>query len=234
MRYFRPVVAFALAAFLVLSLGTGAIAGAITPLEKPEQKALVSSNALQIKRVDEKWAMQDGIKLPVTVFFPVAEDSSQAFPMIVFVHPLGVDVLNYENQAREYATEGYVAVIYGVRGTFGAEGQFNMIDPAVDLPDMSRIITLASKGNRFPVLRDDRGPVVGVTGYSQGGVMSYLIASRKDPRQGDPAARVGDQFDPAPSQTGHGFQPRAAGGAEHILNLEPDLSGPACSYRLKR
>ncbi len=181
----RTVFAISLTALLILSVGTGGAAIARNERRAgPGQKGLTFPNNFQIKRVDEKWAMQDGTKLPVSVFFPVTGDKTLTFPMIVFVHPLGVDILTYENQARKYAAKGYVAVIYGFGGSFGAEGQFNMIDAAIDLPDLSRVITRASQDLRFPVLWDKKGT---------GGRCHRLLPGRRDsvPRclQKEPQAR---------------------------------------------
>jgi putative CocE/NonD family hydrolase len=160
-------------------------------LAPPANAAPLQAATLQVQRIDEQWAMQDGVKLPVSAFFPAATDPEARFPLIVFVHPLATEGGFYESTAQEFAARGYVTLIYTIRGSFAAEGRFDIIDPAVELPDLSYIITLAASDSRFPIIWDQKGPVVGVTGYSMGGVHSYLIAPRKDPRPGDPGdARV--------------------------------------------
>jgi putative CocE/NonD family hydrolase len=140
----------------------------------------------KVKRINEKWSMSDGVKLPVSVFYPVRKNIFETFPVVVFAHPWLFDKTVYDNLAAKYASHGYVGLTYTVRGWFKAEGQINSMDPDVEMKDLSRIITLAGRDGRFPVRKDRRGPVVGVTGYSMGGMHSYMIAPRADPRSGDP------------------------------------------------
>ncbi len=130
--------------------------------------------------------MWDGKNLPVSVFSPVDAVDNVSFPLIVFIHPRDTEKLIFERQAREYARRGYVTLTFSVRGWFGAEGQIRCMDPEYEVRDIRHIITLACEDERFPVLWDDKGPVVGVTGYSMGGCLSLLVAPREDPRPGDP------------------------------------------------
>jgi putative CocE/NonD family hydrolase len=182
----RRIATLALVSLLMFMLAPLANAGAATDAQSGQPTSI---GTFEVNRVDENWTMQDGVRLPVSVFFPLTSDNDARFPLIVFVHPLGMEMGFYESTAMEYAGKGYVTLIYSVRGAFAAEGRFNIIDPATELPDLSHIITLASEDARFPIIQDEKGPVVGVTGYSMGGVHSFLIAPRKDPRPGDP----GDQ-----------------------------------------
>lgn len=138
----------------------------------------------RVVEVEEEWEMEDGIHLPVSVFYP--EGREETYPAIIFVHPWDCDKTIFEHMARDFAAKGYVTVTYTVRGWYGAEGEINVMDPGNEMKDLSRIITLLSSDPRFPVLHDELGPVVGVTGYSMGGCHSFLIAPRKDPLPGDP------------------------------------------------
>lgn len=169
----RKAVVFILLGLLVF-LGT---AGTTTP---------APAAAYEIRRVDEKWTMWDGTKLPVSVFYPVSEDAEASFPLVVFIHPWDTEKLFFERQALEYAERGYVTLTFTVRGWFDTEGQIGCMDPEYEVRDIRDIITMASEDTRFPVAVDERGPVVGVTGYSMGACLSYLVAPRKDARQGDP------------------------------------------------
>lgn len=139
-----------------------------------------------VKKVDERWTMSDGVKLPVSVYWPVQKRPRETFPMVVFVHPWGTDKSVYDALASKYASRGYVGVTYTVRGWFAAQGTINCIDPDAEMKDLSTIITLAGKDARFPITCDSIGPVTGVMGYSMGGVHSFLIAPRLNPRPGDP------------------------------------------------
>jgi putative CocE/NonD family hydrolase len=142
-----------------------------------------------VREVEELWSMGDGAKLPVSVFLPVAERTGLAFPAVIFVHPWACDKTVFDRMAERYAGRGYIGVTYTVRGWYGTEGEIGCIDPEYEMKDLKHVITLLSEDTRFPVLQDDKGPVVGVTGYSMGGVHSYLIAPRRNPRSGDPGDR---------------------------------------------
>jgi len=106
--------------------------------------------------------MSDGIKIPVSIYTPVTKNTKKRFPVIVFVHAWMVDKSMFDATAVKYASRGYVTVTYTVRGWFGAQGTINTMDPDLDMKDLSQIITLVSKGKRFPVLKNAKGPVVGV------------------------------------------------------------------------
>jgi len=175
-----------LSLLVILAMG-GAVAPAaenVAPASEDAPETPAGNG--EVKRVDETWAMWDGAMLPVSVFCPAGGDVDATFPLIVFTHPWDTDKLIFERQALEYASEGYVTVTYTVRGWFGAEGQIGCMDPEYEVRDLRHIITLASEDGRFPVQWDDKGPLVGVTGYSMGACLSYLAAPRQDPRPGDP------------------------------------------------
>ncbi|MBC7229634.1 MAG: CocE/NonD family hydrolase [Actinobacteria bacterium] len=189
------LLALAMASLLmVLSLAPVAGAGTRTSEADTGGGDVAASSApgssLEVARVDEHWTMEDGVKLPVSVFYPLAAggpgEAAVDYPLIVFVHPWDCDKLIFEKMAREYAGDGYVSVTFTMRGWYGAEGQIGCMDPEKEIRDVRTIITLASEDERFPVLRDEKGPVVGITGYSMGGCTSFLAAPRKDPRPGDP------------------------------------------------
>ncbi len=177
----------ALGAILVLLLMMPAFEALARPVKKkPPAKKPAAAVTCQVKETEELWAMPDGVKLPVSVFSPAPGITGEKFPVVVFVHPWDTDKAIFDKTAAKYASRGYVAVTYTVRGWFGAEGSINCVDPDCEMQDLRDIITLVSEDARFPVLKDAKGPVVGVTGYSMGGVHSFLIAPRRDPRQGDP------------------------------------------------
>ncbi len=194
---FRVITLLALAMtalLMALSLSPVAGAGTGTTAAESESGAAVfrseNRSPLEVARVDEQWSMEDGVRLPVSVFYPVREHGGgapfQDYPAIIFVHPWDCDKLIFEKTAEEYAADGYVCVTFTMRGWYGAEGQIGCMDPEKEIRDVRHIITLLSEDQRFPVLWDDKGPVVGITGYSMGGCTSFLAAPRKDPRPGDP------------------------------------------------
>ncbi len=142
--------------------------------------------AYEVERIREDWTMWDGIRLPVSVFYPANAAPGETFPAILVVHGWSLDRSMCEWAADYYASRGYVTLAFTVRGWYGAGGEVGCMDPEHEMKDVSHIITLLAEDDRFPVLEDDKGPVVGITGSSQGGCFSFLKAPRRDPRPGDP------------------------------------------------
>jgi putative CocE/NonD family hydrolase len=160
-----------------------------TEVSSQEQAAgatTATPGAYELEKIEEEWIMPDGVDLPVSIYYPAGVRADEEFPLIVVVHGWTLDRTMTEWAAEYYASRGYVCVAFTARGWFGAGGQVGCMDPENDIKDLSEIITLASRDERLPVLEDEKGPVVGVTGASMGGCFSYLIAPREDPRPGDP------------------------------------------------
>ncbi len=143
-------------------------------------------DSYRVAKVTEDWAMWDGVTIPVSVFYPEDAPEGERFPAIIFVHGWTLDKSMGEWAAEYYASRGYVGVAITARGWFGAGGDVGCMDPEHEMKDVSHIITLLGEDPRFPVLKDEKGPVVGITGASMGGCFSYLMSERKDPRPGDP------------------------------------------------
>jgi len=61
----------------------------------------------KVKRVNAKWAMNDGAKLAVSVFSPVPKKIGQKFPVVIFIHPWLVDKTMYDTLAAQDASRGY-------------------------------------------------------------------------------------------------------------------------------
>jgi len=148
--------------------------------------ATETSGTYEVNLVDEVWTMSDGITLPVSVFNPVPKSADEKLPVIIAVHGWAGDKSMSGWTAEYYAKKGYIGVAMTCRGWFGAGGEIGCMDPEHDMKDVSDIITLVAQDKRFPVLKDDKGPIVGITGYSMGGCYSYMMAPRKNPRPGDP------------------------------------------------
>ncbi|MBC7253115.1 MAG: CocE/NonD family hydrolase [Actinobacteria bacterium] len=140
----------------------------------------------KVAKVTEDWTMWDGITIPVSVYYPEDAPAGERFPAIIFVHGWTLDKSMGEWGAEYFASRGYVGVAITARGWFGAGGDVGCMDPEHEMKDVSHVITLLGEDPRFPVLEDEKGPVVGITGASMGGCFSYLKSERKDPRPGDP------------------------------------------------
>ncbi len=184
----RLFLAIALALLLVLPVaGTAAVPAAAPPTAAAPE----DSGVYEAAKVTEDWTMWDGITLPVSVFYPADPGPGEEFPAILVVHGWTMDKSMAEWAAEYYAARGYIGVAFTARGWFGAGGEVGCMDPEHEMKDVSYIIDLLARDERFPLLTDDEGPVVGITGASMGGCFSYLMAPRKDPRPGDPGdARI--------------------------------------------
>ena len=186
------LVLFVLFIALTLTAGTALApaagvpgASASAPCEVTLQET-ETAGTYDINRIDEAWTMSDGTTLPVSVFNPVPKNAGETFPVIVCIHGWGGDKTMSSWTAEYYARKGYIGVAMTCRGWLGAGGEIGIMDPEHDVKDISDIITLVDGDTRLSVLRDEKGPMVGVTGYSMGGCFSYLLAPRQDPRPGDP------------------------------------------------
>ncbi len=177
----RILVLFLMVLLAFSGMGTAALAAG-----ESGDKATAASPSYEVARVCEDWTMWDGITLPVAVYYPAEPAPGETFPAILVVHGWTMDKAMAEWAAEYYASRGYVALAFTARGWFGAGGEVGCMDPEHEMRDVSCIIDLLARDERFPLLSDDKGPVVGITGASMGGCFSYLMAPRKDPRPGDP------------------------------------------------
>jgi len=178
----RSILVLFLTLLLVLPLcGTAAVPAAAAPAD-----SATGAGGYEVARITEDWTMWDGITLPVAVYYPAESAPGETFPAILVVHGWTMDKSMSEWAAEYYASRGYIAVAFTARGWFGAGGEVGCMDPEHEMKDVSCIIDLLAQDGRFPLLSDEKGPVVGITGASMGGCFSYLMAPRKDPRPGDP------------------------------------------------
>jgi putative CocE/NonD family hydrolase len=188
----RILLVFLIIVFLVAMGASTALAPAAGEAEARTAEVEIqagqggSGSPREVEGVQERWTMPDGTVLPVSVYWPAATSSGEAFPLIIYVHGWCCDRSMCDRAAEDCAARGYVAIAVTTRGWFGAGGEVGMMNPQTDIKDISDVITMASQDERFPVLEDALGPVVGVTGYSMGGCYSYLIAPRENPLPGDP------------------------------------------------
>ncbi len=175
--------------FLVLSISllifaSGAM-GTVFAAGKPD-KSLNSSSVYDFNEFDENWTMRDGTSIPLYIFSPIQKTEGETFPVVIMVNGWGVDKSMCLWDGQRFAKRGYITIAMTARGWFRAGGEIGCMNPDLEIKDISDVITLVSQDKRFAVLKDEKGPVVGVTGYSMGGCFTYLIAPRQDPRAGDP------------------------------------------------
>jgi putative CocE/NonD family hydrolase len=142
--------------------------------------------AYDFNELDENWTMRDGTNIPLYIFNPIPKTNGENFPVVIMVNGWATDKSMCLWDGQRFARRGYITIAMTARGWFRAGGEIGCMNPDLEIKDLSDVITLVSEDARFPVLKDEKGPVVGVTGYSMGGCFSYLIAPRQDPRAGDP------------------------------------------------
>ena len=149
-------------------------------------EASEAASAYDFNELDEDWTMRDGTNIPVSIFNPIPKSTPESFPVIIMVNGWGVDKSMCWLAGQHYARRGYITIAMTARGWFRAGAEIGCMNPDLEIKDLSDVITKVSEDKRFPVLTDEKGPVVGVTGYSMGGCFTYLIAPRENPRPGDP------------------------------------------------
>jgi putative CocE/NonD family hydrolase len=177
--------------FLALLLALPLCGTAAVPAAAASGETASEADGYEVAKVCEDWTMWDGITLPVAVYYPAEPAPGETFPAILIVHGWTMDKSMSEWAAEYYASRGYIALAFTARGWFGAGGEVGCMDPKHEMKDVSYIIDLLAQDERFPLLVDEKGPVLGITGASMGGCFSYLMAPRKDPRPGDPGdARI--------------------------------------------
>ncbi len=193
--YFLHVFLISLLSILLFSSGAMSIAfagerphesGNPSVLQTISGEASEAASAYDFNEFDENWTMRDGTNIPLYIFSPIQKTEGETFPVVIMVNGWGVDKSMCLWDGQRFAKRGYITIAMTARGWFRAGGEIGCMNPDLEIKDISDVITLVSQDQRFPVLKDEKGPVVGVTGYSMGGCFTYLIAPRQDPRAGDP------------------------------------------------
>jgi ABC-2 type transport system ATP-binding protein len=100
-------------------------------------------------------------------------------PAIVLAHGFGGTKIDSEPTARTLALAGYTVIIYTARGFGRSGGRIHLNHPAYEGADARKLIDLAA--SRPEVAKDGDDPVIGFSGASYGGAVSFLAAGL-DPR----------------------------------------------------
>ncbi|MGH3338346.1 MAG: alpha/beta hydrolase, partial [Propionibacteriaceae bacterium] len=100
-------------------------------------------------------------------------------PAIVLAHGFGGTKIDSEPTARTLALAGYTVIIYTARGFGRSGGRIHLNHPAYEGADARKLIDLAA--SRPEVAKNGDDPVIGFSGASYGGAVSFLAAGL-DPR----------------------------------------------------
>jgi ABC-2 type transport system ATP-binding protein len=106
-------------------------------------------------------------------------DPATPRPAIVLAHGFGGTKTDSEPTARTLALAGYTVIIYTARGFGASGGRIHLNHPAYEGADARKLIDLAA--SRPEVAKDGDDPVIGFSGASYGGAVSFLAAGL-DPR----------------------------------------------------
>jgi ABC-2 type transport system ATP-binding protein len=106
-------------------------------------------------------------------------DPATPRPAIVLAHGFGGTKTDSEPTARTLALAGYTVIIYTARGFGASGGRIHLNHPAYEGADARKLIDLAA--TRPEVAKDGADPVIGFSGASYGGALSFLAAGL-DPR----------------------------------------------------
>lgn len=117
-----------------------------------------------------------GVEIDVSEFVP---QGAGPFPALILTHGFGGSKEDLDEQAREFAQQGYIVQTYTARGFGSSGGRIHLNDPDWEVADLSAVIDLVAE--HPSVLLDAAGdPRVGVTGASYGGAVALLGAAADD------------------------------------------------------
>nr|WP_245812030.1 alpha/beta fold hydrolase [Actinophytocola xinjiangensis] len=117
----------------------------------------------------------DGIRLDSTVYLPERTPA----PAVIVAHGFGGSKDSVEEDARELAQRGFVALTYSARGFGRSSGEIALNSPDAEVADAKALVDWLAE--QPEVSTDAEGdPKVGVTGGSYGGALSLLLAGTDD------------------------------------------------------
>src|SRR5215211_1758507 len=111
------------------------------------------------------------VKLDATI---LTTDPAAQRPAIVLAHGFGGTKSDSEPTARTLALAGYTVIIYTARGFGASGGRIHLNHPAYEGADARKLIDLAASRPEVAKAGDD--PVIGFSGASYGGALSFLAA----------------------------------------------------------
>jgi len=128
-----------------------------------------STGNFNVKQVDVKIEMKDGIKLDGSIFKPEGETPSDGWPVIIYCHGYGKSKDDMKPLAAGQATFGYITFTFSMRGQGQSEGKSNFIS-RLEMEDFKQVVDFLKK--RKDIDKNN----IAVSGSSQGGIIPFMAA----------------------------------------------------------
>ena len=135
---------------------------------------VISAASLAQVRVDETITMSDSILLDATIFTPSGGPPAGGFPGLVLVHGFGGSKDELLPVALLLAGRGYASLAYSVRGQ-GNSGGLSTVLGNREKQDLYEVIQF------FRSVTGIDSERIGITGWSQGGIHSWMAALYRMP-----------------------------------------------------
>ncbi|GGL91025.1 alpha/beta fold hydrolase [Nakamurella endophytica] len=177
-----------------------------------------ASAAPAIRTEDERITVAGGprvtgdVELDATLYLPARLPA----PAVIVAHGFGGSKASVAADARDFASQGFVALAYSARGFGASTGQIGLDSLDYEIPDARALVDWLSR--RPEVVQDSPGdPRVGVTGASYGGALALMLAGTD--RRVDAAVPVITWNDlqqalfPNRAESGGGSEPATPAGA---------------------
>lgn len=101
-------------------------------------------------------------------------------PALILTHGFGGSKADVDDQARDFAADGYLVFAYSARGFGRSGGRIHLNDPDFEVADLRTVIDRAA-ADPVAMLDGPGDPRLGVTGASYGGAIA-LLGAAADPR----------------------------------------------------
>ncbi len=122
-----------------------------------------------VKRTDFNLSLEDGITLDCSKFSPQTTQP-EGIPAVIFLHGFGGSKNDVIPFAENLAKYGYYTFTYSMRGQGSSTGLSNVIS-TTEMNDLLQVIDFVKSEQG---VNKDR---IGLTGSSQGGILSFMAAS---------------------------------------------------------
>lgn len=131
-------------------------------------QAIASEN----QKIIQKITTADGISIDTTLYLPKVTPA----PAILIGHGLGGSKDSVARTAMYLRDNGYVVLAWTARGFGESTGLISLNSRDGEVADVQRLIDFLAK--RKEVSKDKTGdPIIGITGSSYGGAISFLVAA---------------------------------------------------------
>ena len=135
-----------------------------------------SDGVMKMEKITYKSSAKDGMTIPAFVFTPLQPRGPKGHPALVWVHPdiRGHVYEYYIPYVLEAVKRGYVVIAPEYRGSYGYGGEhYDAIDYGGE--EVTDVTSAVAYLKTMPIVDIER---VGIIGWSRGGMMTLLSATR--------------------------------------------------------